>query len=77
VDFKGLGAIGGNRWATALDPPPGVFLRKSLILWELFRIVAQECDSKGFIAARDDSGADSEVSRGLVGTITTHDSMDC
>ena len=32
-----------------LDPPPGVFLRKNVILWELRVRDAQECDSKGFI----------------------------
>jgi hypothetical protein len=58
-------------------PPPGVFLRKNVILWELSCEMTQECDSAGFIADRGDPGADSEVSRGLVVGITTHDSMKC
>ena len=60
-----------------VTPPPGVFLRKNVILGELSCEIAQECDSTGFIADWTDPGADSEVSRGLVGAITTHDSMEC
>ena len=58
-------------------PPPGVFLRKNFILWELSCEMAQERDSTGFIADWSDPGADSEVWRGLVEAITTHDSMKC
>jgi hypothetical protein len=57
--------------------PPGVFSRKNVILGELSCEIAQECDSTGFIADRADPGADGEVSRGLVGAITTQDSMKC
>jgi len=46
------------------DPLPGVFLRKDVILGE-------------FIAGWADPGADREVSRGLVGAITTHGSLKC
>ena len=60
-----------------MDPPPGVFLRKDVILGELSCELAQGCDSTGFIAGRTDPGVDSEVSRGLVGAITTHGSMKC
>ena len=60
-----------------MTPPPGVFLRKNVILGELSCEIAQECDSKGFIGARDDTCADSEVSRGLVKAITTHDNTNC
>jgi len=58
-------------------PPPGEFLRKNVILGELSFEIAQGCDSTMFIADRSDPGADSEVSRGMVGAITTHDSMKC
>jgi hypothetical protein len=58
-------------------PPPGVFLRKNVILWELACEMVQECDSTGFIGGRLGPAEVGEVSRGLVGTITTHDSMDC
>ena len=58
-------------------PPPRVFLRKDVILWELCCEIAQECDSKGFNADRSDSAVRSEVPRGLVEAITTHDSMNC
>jgi hypothetical protein len=54
-----------------------VFLRKNVILGELSCEIAQECDFKAFIANWTDPGADSEVSRGLVGSITTHDSINC
>jgi hypothetical protein len=60
-----------------MTPPPGVFLRKNVILGELSCEIAQECDFKAFIANWTDPGADSEVSRGLVGSITTHDSINC
>lgn len=58
-------------------PSPGVFLRKNVILGELACEIAQGCDSKGFIAERAEPSVDSGVSRGLVGAITNHDSMDC
>jgi hypothetical protein len=60
-----------------MDPPPGVFLRKDVILGELCCEMLQGCDSRRFIADRDDPGVDGEVSRGLVGAITRHDSMNC
>jgi hypothetical protein len=58
-------------------PPPGVFLRKDVILWELSCAVAQGCDSRGVNADWADVGADSAVSSGLVEAITTQDSMEC
>ena len=60
-----------------MTPPPGRFLRKSVILGELSCEMVQECDSTEFIADWADPGVDSEVSRGLIGTITGHDSMNC
>ena len=60
-----------------MDPPPGVFLRKDVILGELPCEVVQGCDSKEFIVERSDPVADSEGSRGLIGAITNHDSTDC
>ena len=33
--------------ATLTRPPPRVFLRKGVIPWDLARVMAQECDSKG------------------------------
>lgn len=59
------------------DPPPGVFLRKDVILGELACPIAQECDSTAFIPDRCDLSVDSEVSRGLIGAITTDGSMKC
>jgi hypothetical protein len=58
-------------------PPPGVFLRKSVILRELSCEMVQECDSAMFISDWRDPGADSEDLRALVGAITTHDSIEC
>jgi hypothetical protein len=58
------------------DPPPGV-LRKDVILGELSCEIAQGSDSREFIAGWADASADREVSRGLVGAITTHGSMKC
>jgi hypothetical protein len=52
-----------------------VFLRKDVILGELCCEIAQGYDSTWFIADWIDPGVDSEVSQGLVGAITTHDSM--
>jgi hypothetical protein len=60
-----------------MDPSPRVFLRKNVILGELSCTVAQECDSKEFIVGRGDPAVGSEDSRGLIGAITTHDSIDC
>ena len=57
------------------NPPGG--LRKDVILGELSCEIAQGCDSRGFTAGWADPGANSEVSRGLVGAITTHASMKC
>jgi hypothetical protein len=65
----------GSKMGTT--PPPGVFFRKDVILWELSCEMSQGCDSKGFIADWAEPGADSEVSRGLVEAITNHDSMKC
>ena len=56
--------------------PPG-FLRKDVILWELSCCDAQGFDSRDFTAAGKASIADSEPWRGLVGAITTHDSIYC
>ena len=70
--FEGMLAAGSKMGTT---PPPGVFLRKNVILGELSCEIAQECDSTGVIADWADPGAVSEVSRGLGGTVTTHDSM--
>ena len=60
-----------------MTPPPGVFLRKDVILGELSREVAQGCDSRGFIADLSEPGPDNEVSRGLVRAITNQYSMKC
>lgn len=57
--------------------PPGVFLRKDVILGELVCEIAQECDSTGFIENRTGPAARNEVSRVLVEAITTHGSMKC
>ena len=72
--FEGMLAAGSKMGTT---PPPGVFLRKNFILWELGCEIAQECDSTGVIADWADPGAVSEVLRGLGGTVTTRDSMNC
>src|SRR5579859_7310795 len=67
--------VGGSK--IGMTPPPGVFLRKNVILRELSCEIAQECDSKGFNAGRTDPAVGSELPKGLVEAITTHASTNC
>jgi hypothetical protein len=60
-----------------MTPPPGVFLRKNVILGELACEIVQGCDSTGFTEDRGDLGVDGEASAELVGAITNHDSLNC
>jgi hypothetical protein len=72
--FEGAWAVGSKM---GMAPPPGVFLRKDVILGELSCEIVQGCDFRGFTTERSDPAVDSEDSSELVGTITAHGSIDC